>query len=171
MYDAIYRCIEQVATWPWVALLFTFFLLCLWGFEWRQKKLGYGNRILDGRSRYSPKDVRQFFQAIGADGRRLYAITELTLDVLFPLIYGSLFAALILRLYEGGVARSLVLVPLVLIAADLAENVTVAIMASRFNGQDPPLAKVAVIFTVLKRLLFISSLLLIFFGAVRALLR
>ena len=86
-------------------LLFALFCLCAGVFELRSRALGYANKALDGRWRgYSPEDVRKFFEAIGEDGRRLYARTERTLDVAFPIIYGSLFATLLTRFQRSSMA-------------------------------------------------------------------
>src|SRR3954466_14701926 len=108
-----YQMLVGSATWPRALLLLALFFLCVGVFELRSRALGYANKVLDGRWRgYSPEDVRAFFEAIGEDGRRLYAKTERTLDAAFPIIYGSLFATLLILLYGRLGAKYLVLVPL-----------------------------------------------------------
>src|SRR6478752_157815 len=89
MSNALSNLLERLATWPAVTLLFVLFLLCSQGFELRHKSLGFENPGLDSRFWYSPEEARDFFEAIGERGRRLYAITEVTLDLAFPLVYGS----------------------------------------------------------------------------------
>jgi hypothetical protein len=169
MYDKLYGFLVETATWPRVFLLAALFLLIVGVFDLRRKALGHENPALDGRRRgYSPEDARKFFEAIGPDGRKLYANTELSLDVAFPLVYGSLFAALLILLYGQVSARYRVLVPLLTVVMDLAENVTLAFLASRFDGKASPLARVAAVFTLLKFVLFVLSLLLILFGVVAA---
>lgn len=100
MSDTIYNLLERTASWPIVALLFVLFVICAQGFELRRKSLGYENTSLDSSFWYSPNDARDFFNAIGERGRHIYATTQVTLDLFFPLIYGTLFAALIINIYD-----------------------------------------------------------------------
>lgn len=168
MLDAIYNQLERIATWPIVVLLFVVFVLCAQGFELRRKSLGYDNPSLDGRLWYSPDDARDFFDSIGERGRRIYATTEITLDLLFPLVYGTLFAAMMIHLYSRDSARVLILVPLLTVVADLLENFTAAYLAWQFDGRSSPITKGAAIFTATKTVLFIVSHLVLLVGALKA---
>src|SRR5215208_3120323 len=73
-------------------------------FRWRAAYLselsGIAQPILDGRLWYSPDTVAEVAKGLGPQGRTLYAISELTLDVLFPLVYGTAFALLILSVMQ-----------------------------------------------------------------------
>lgn len=165
MWDSLHSALEHFATWPAVALLFILFIMCAQGFEWRRKTLGYENLALDGRFWYSPDDANDFLRNIGAVGRRIYAVTELTLDILFPLVYGTLFAALIIHVYARDSGRFLVLVPLLTVVFDVLENITTAYLAWQFDGQTSPVARGAAVLTATKSGLLILSLTLIFIGA------
>lgn len=171
MWDSFYSLLERCATWPVVALLFVLFLLCAQGFEWRRKSLGHQNRGLDSRFWYSPDEARDFLGNIGERGRRIYVVTQLTLDIVFPLIYGTLFAALIIHLYARENAKILVLVPLLTVVADVLENVTTAYLAWQFDGRASPVARGAAILTAAKTSLFVVALLLIGAGALCAIWR
>lgn len=171
MWDSFFSLLERYATWPVVALLFVLFLLCAQGFEWRRKILGYENPGLDSRFWYSPGEARDFFQNIGESGRRIYVATQLTLDIVFPLIYGTLFAALIIHIYARENAKILVLVPLLTVAADLLENATTVYLASQFDGQASPVARGAATFTAAKTSLFFLAIILIGLGALLAIWR
>lgn len=171
MRDAIHNLLERRGTWPVVALLFILFLLCSQGFEWRRKTFGYENRALDGRFWYSPDEARDFLRDIGERGRSIYAATELTLDLLFPIIYGALFGILILHVYSRGTARNLVLVPLLTAAADVLENLTAAYLAWQFDGRASAVARAAAVFTAAKSGLLVLSLILILVGALAAIRR
>ncbi|HWT02429.1 MAG TPA: hypothetical protein VN256_19410 [Pyrinomonadaceae bacterium] len=165
MYDKLYRFLVEMATWPRVVLLVALSLLIMGGFELRMKELGYANTSPDTRWRgYSSEDVRKFFHDIGKDGRRLYAGTQRTLDVAFPLVYGSLFASLIILLYGPRGARYLVLAPVSAAVMDLAENAVLSHLALRFEEGSPPPVKAASIFTMLKWALCVISLGLIIVG-------
>ena len=173
MLDVIYNLLERWGTWPVVALLFILFVLCSFGFDYRRKALGFENQALDSRFCYTPVEVRDFFRAIHERGKRVfYAATELTLDILFPIVYASLFSILLIRVFTPETAKILVLVPLLTGVLDLLENLTLAYLALRFNENEiSPVARVASLFTSVKLILFVLSLLLILVGAVCALWR
>lgn len=165
MWNNIYNQLERFASWQVVALLFVLFIICAQGFEWRRKKLGYENPGLDGRGWYSPAEVRDFLHNIKGAGRRIYYTTELTLDLLFPLVYGALFASLITHVYARESAKVLVLVPLLAVLFDVLENLVLSYLAWAFDEQASPVARGAAILTAVKSVMFILSILLILGGA------
>lgn len=171
MYDRLYDAVAGMVTGPRVALLFVLLLLMMGAFELRRKALGSELLTLDGRrGGYSPQDAGKLFEAIGPDGRALYANTELTLDLAFPLVYGSLMVSLLILFY-GSYAKYLVLVPAAAVLMDVAENVTVAVMIWAYNKQPPPrpdpaLAKLGSIFTQAKWALALISFVLLGIGVV-----
>ena len=167
MWIMLYRLFDRIATWPMVALLFSIFVLCSGGFNWRSKRLGCENPVLDARFWYSPGQARDFFKAIDKEGRRIYAISQVTLDLVFPLTYGALFGALIVHVYAQNIARLLVWVPVLTAITDLLENVTTAFLAWQFDDRASPLAWVAAVFTAVKTVLFGVGLVLIVLGAIR----
>jgi len=88
MLTFLHNKLQGVATWPAVAILLFAFLVCSILFDWRQDELGYRSKILDVRFGYSPSDVVQLFEELRDNGRKLNAITEISLDLIFPFIYG-----------------------------------------------------------------------------------
>ena len=108
-----------------VSVLALTVLACNIGFFFRTRTVRA--TLLDGRSWYTPADVDLLFRSLSADHRRLYAITEVTLDVAYPIAYTGLLLALIHWLQPD--ARRRLLVPLVAFAADLTENVLIAFLA------------------------------------------
>src|SRR5262250_3398711 len=98
---------------PWLAVsLVLLFLLCSQGFEARRRALGEGNDALDGRWSYTPSDATKLFHDLGERKRHVYAITEVTLDLLFPLTYGLLFAVVIAHGFPTLAGAVLILVPI-----------------------------------------------------------
>lgn len=76
---------------------------------------------------YTPDQLADALAHFSPEGRRYYAMTELTLDLAFPLLYGSwLFMALSYLtgklLPPASPWRSLHKLPLFLIGADIGEN-------------------------------------------------
>jgi hypothetical protein len=139
---SLYGFVVRYATWPTITLLFTGFLLSVSGFTLRAAALGPDNKALDARFFYRPDQVRDLLEALGQRGRSLYAISEVTLDLVFPFLYAGILAVLIVNLYDAQAARSLLLAPLFGMTADLLENITAATLAWTYNGQSSPLARV-----------------------------
>ena len=167
---------EYIATWPGFSLLVVVLLLCISVFKWRTNKLMLGaeNALLDSRFWYIPTDVQSFFayinRNIGREGLNLYALTQITLDIIFAIAYGTLFAALIVRLYGAEIDWRLVIIPILAATADLSENVTTAYLAWSYSNASSPLAWLACGFTLMKWIMFFLSLFLIAIGGLRKLI-
>ena len=167
---------KYIVTLPGFSLLVVVLILCIPVFKWRTNRLMLGaeNRLLDSRFWYTPTDVQSFFtyihRNVGKEGLNLYALTQITLDVIFPIAYGTLFAALIIRLYGAEVDWRLVIIPILAAAADLGENVTTAYLAWGYSNAPSPLAWLAYGFTLTKWTMVFSSLFIIGIGGLRTLI-
>jgi hypothetical protein len=115
------------------------------------------------------------FAALDRQYLALYAWSEITLDLVFPFLYGPLTAMLIVRLYSPRYAW-LLLAPLVSVAADLTENFSIAYLAVMYN-HDPgsisaTLVSVANTATRTKTVMVYGvSVAIIVFGAIAAVVR
>jgi hypothetical protein len=163
--------IDSLATWPAVALVFIAYVICSQGFNWRATVLGPQIHLLDTRIVYSPVDAQKLFELLGDQGRRLYAITELSLDLVFPLIYGSLFIVFLFRLYDGDPGRFLIRLPLLTMAADWLENGTAAYLALSFDGRPSALAWAGSVFTAVKWATFLACFFIVLIGGLQGILR
>jgi hypothetical protein len=164
-----------------VTLLFFGFILCTAGFNWRQRAFGYEIKLLDPKWMYSPPEVSQLFSTLESgkmqlfnntleiDKLNVYAITELTLDLVFPFVYSILLALLTIRLYSAANAKRLILLPIFAALMDISENFTIAYLAFSFDGSPSPVAYLASIFTFLKTALLIISALIVIVGAIASL--
>jgi hypothetical protein len=168
-----WRC--SFVTWPPVlALLFAGYVLCSLGFAVRSRELGLGHDIPDAQRWYTPEQLKQLLEDLGEKGRATYALTECTLDFLFPLIYGSLFAGLLAHVYPRYAARCLAVLPLVAMLADLSENFHFAHLACHFGEFDKQIQSwywTAVISTATKVTCFALTTLALIVGGVGRLLR
>ena len=161
----LHRRISYLATWPVVALLLCGCVVCLACFQEVQKSLGHENEILDTRGWYTPNDVARLYQDLG-DRRALYVASTMTIDVVFPLMYGLLLATFVVQLYASTHARFLLLLPLAGSIADLLENLTIAILM--LCGPSS-LSWFAAGLTAAKFALLLTSLILIAVGGCRGL--
>lgn len=159
--------LRRLPAWPLLALLLIGFLLCNEGFKWRTQELGTDIKILDTQGWYTPVDARHFLESLGENGRRMYATTELTLDLAFPLIYGTLFALLIWQLYRAPISNWLLLLPVVSVSADLIENSLLFYLAWSFEGQTSNIAWIAALATATKTVAFAGSLMAILVGGIQ----
>jgi hypothetical protein len=165
MLDFIFQKLESIATCQNFAILLVAFVICGFFFTWRQNAIGKDIKTFDARWwGYTPGDARQLLTDLGKEGRQIYILTELTLDVVFPFVYGGMVAILLCALYKS--ARYLLLVPLIMIAADLLENMTASYLAWSFKENASPLAWVAASFTLTKWAGVVVSALLLLFGMV-----
>jgi hypothetical protein len=166
MRDVIYHQLDGIATLPVFALLVVLFVLCNLGFQWRSKVMreiaGHDVKLFDIRESYTPDEARELLKTIDERGRRIYAITQLTLDLVFPFIYGGLFIITLYRLY--GNPGYLLLVPLIAVVADLLENLMTTYLALSYEGLASPVARVASTFTTVKRAGLVISVVLILAG-------
>ena len=138
------------ATWP-VFVSLTILLVGLSaGFQLRRILFGKQVKTLDAYvlKVYTPGDVKAFFDELGEDHRKIYAWTQVTLDIAYPLVYGTLLALLIVSLHRPEWARWLVLVPCLGAGADVLDNGTAAVLAWRYTGSESALSWVATVFYV-----------------------
>lgn len=128
--------------------------------------------MLDGRGWYTPGEAAALFDALDrldASARVVYATTALTIDMVFPVSYGLLFAVLLFLLFRGG--APLYLLSLAVALADALENITVTVLALSYDGAPSPLAWLAAVFTLVKTVLFVATLAVTCAGLMRLLWR
>ena len=158
MHDRIHRGLQRLATRRVVTPTVLVALLCMAGFQWRDARLG-GLELLDTRQWYTPGQAADLFGALdrlGPRARAVYAWTEVSIDLIFPVAYGLLFALLLLRLFESG--RPFYLLPIAGAAADVFENLSIASLALTYDGAPTSWARVAAVFTLLKSGLLLATL-------------
>ena len=84
--------------------------------------------MLDLLFGFSGLEVQNTFEALGEKGRTQYIYSSLVLDTFFPIIYGLLFLALLLKLQEK---RMFILsLPFMAVIFDLCENISISVMMS-----------------------------------------
>ena len=104
---------------------------------------------------YSPKFAHASVATYGEAGRAYYRSIELGADLVYPLVYGFAFALLLAFLWQRlaphqAWTRFVPLLPLVGMLFDYAENLSIVALLDRFPAQPDGLARLAVLFTLLK---------------------
>ena len=113
-----------------LAMSFLGILICLMGFWFLEKELGA--QLLDVLPGYDLALIEKNFLIYGEEGRVLYAWASLTLDLLFPICYVVFFIGLILLLADSSFSRWLVILPCLLGAIDLIENIQICLMLNQY---------------------------------------
>ena len=174
--------IERFASWKNLALIlllsfpFNFYL-----FPHRSAALkaisNLSNPILDVQFLYSPSRVYHILEALGPEGRWIYAFSESTIDLLFPLIYAS-FLRISLELIASGLPvsnnriwRRLSSLPWLLMGMDYGENASLVALLLLYPKVITPLAWLASAFSSIKLSLGLVCVVLVLIGFVGLLLR
>ncbi len=167
MRDGIRPVLQRLATRRVVIPAVLAALLCLAAFQWRDARLG-GLELLDTRQWYTPEQAAALFGALDRldpRARAVYAWTEVSVDLLFPVVYGLLLALALLRLVGNG--RPLYLLPLAGAVADVFENISIALLAATYDGAPSSWTRVAAVFTLLKSVLLLAALAAVAGGVIR----
>ena len=120
----------------------------------------YGVKSLDGRSFYEASSVPGILSQIDkAKKLALYYETETTIDLIFPLVYGTMFVTAILGLIPGARApRCLVALPVLGVLGDYCENATVIAMLKRYPNSLGVLPNIASVASATKGVFLLGSI-------------
>jgi hypothetical protein len=110
---------------------------------------------IDTKLCYSPEELQAIMAAYGEQGRRIYALSHLTADVLFPLVYAFFFGLLISYLFQRSFSpdswvQRLNLTPFALLILDLMENTGLVILLLSYPTSLVGLAQITGIITSIK---------------------
>ena len=124
------------------------------------------SRIPDARFFYSPHQLIELLQSYTATERAAYYLGAFLIDLLYPLAYSLLLAALLTNLLRKRVGSTsqwyrLRLLPFAAALIDLLENFALAALLSGIDQPLYGLAVVASLLTLLKWVLVFISILLI----------
>jgi len=137
--------------------------------------LGTGDiKPLDLHLAYSPGQVYEYLDALGATGRSAYIRMLLIPDLAFPVIYTmalSIALMLVLRKLIPLDRLSLCLFPFMIVIADWFENLSLVIVTREFPGHSDVIAVCASLFTSLKWTLIVLTLLILLASVVLCLAR
>jgi len=125
---------------------------------------------IDTQFFYSPDRLYEIISAYDAQGRRGYALSHLTADLIFPLVYTFLFSTAISFTFRRAFPvdsplQRLNLMPFGLMAADLIENTLLVALLLSFPKRLNSLAMAAGVVTAVKWLFSAAAVLLLFLGA------
>ncbi len=167
MFKVLERYANRVTLLTLVALelLFNFWLM-----PWMLPRQGAAAREtpLDLRFWYTPAQAAQALSLYTPAQRQAVLVGHLTLDVLYPLVYASLFSLLLILIYRSRVSPStlqrLLWFPWAAALADGLENLGIVGLMLAFSA---PLAILTALFTSMKWMLVGANGVLILAGLIR----
>jgi len=147
-------------------------------FRYREKTLKDLSKectpTLDSNTSYEPEDAYDLFGKLEG-GREFYAWTEITVDIVFPILYSFFLSLLIIyifqRCFAGKSPQYLALLPFIAMLFDYGENVLIAFMLFKYPAKYLELASIASVFTKLKWIFLIVSLVAILVGLARLMIQ
>lgn len=123
---------------------------------------GTALRILDARLHYNAADVETLFAQMGADGRTTYFWQLAIVDMIYPIVYGSMLCFMLIWFCSSSPKNNrlvwLASLPLFAALADMAENINTLFMLARHASVSEWAATIGSIFTFTKWVLATASL-------------
>ena len=121
----------------------------------------------------TPEKIFGMIERYGEYGRPFYRNVELTVDIIYPIVYLFFFGLLISWLFQRGFApdspmRKFNVTPLGAWFFDLLENIAIVILLSVFPSQPIVLAWILVLLSTIKWFFAGGSMLLILVGLIMA---
>jgi hypothetical protein len=122
---------------------------------------------------YTPDKAYSMIESYGDAGRASYRTFELTGDIIYPIVYTLFFSLAITWAFQRGFPadsniQKYNIVPFGAWLFDLFENLCIVAMLSIYPSTPAILAWTATVFTMLKWLFVIPTVLLLLYGYVRA---
>ena len=166
MLKLLYRYIRKYTNFASMIYLIVLVGFCVAGFCWRNNIIG---PTPDGMRYWDAEDFRVFLCHVNkTNGQYLYAITQATLDVVFPITYCMLSGIVIAVLFKAKSATSLLIFPLLAFICDLSENAVTIYLALKYDCLTFPsaLPLLARAWTPLKWFFIASTILTIAIGLI-----
>ncbi len=141
-------------------------IVLLFQFLWFPQFLPKGEHavMIDTEMAYNAEDAYEIIGNYTGNMRQRYILGEITLDLVFPVIYTFLFSFLIFFLYKNA---TLALFPFLQMIFDYLENTGIVIMLSAWPEKIMWLATATSIFSMVKWVLVGMTSLIVLLGAVR----
>lgn len=99
---------------------------------------------------YNPARTLAMVAGYGPAARAAYARVELTIDVMYPVVYSLLFAVILTMLFRHRAIRWVALLPLVALVFDYLENATIVTLLTSYPTQSATVAVLCEVFKLVK---------------------
>ncbi|KAB7731597.1 hypothetical protein F5984_05015 [Rudanella paleaurantiibacter] len=167
----LYRTASRKTLWLATLLYLPFPTLFFRNLEEKMNKLA-GQPIgpIDLLFGYNPDRIMQMVAAYGPEGRAIYAQGELTIDLIYPIVYTFLLATVLSLLFRKrpyAPFAQVNLLPLSVLFFDFCENACIVYLLKSYPATSPTVAALCSVLTTLKWLAAAAVLGLIVYGVIR----
>ena len=176
MMGKLNQLLDRWANWKTIVIVILIALpFNLYLFPMRSAKLrelsGLTDPIIDVKFTHTPEQIYPMIKAYGEQGRPLYAVTELTVDLIYPILYNLLLCSILTivwrqALLSDDAVHKMQYLPLATCLADYAENISLAILLVSYPQELTAIAWAASFFTTAKWVLGGASFILIVVGLI-----
>jgi hypothetical protein len=171
--------LNRISNWKTLTITLVLYLLCavVWLKnaetkinELAQKTVG----IIDITLGFNPQKTLEMVRDYGEAARAYYARTEMTLDVLYPIVYTSLFCIVLTLLFRNKSYKPFKyvnLVPFVVMVFDFLENISIVTLLKTFPNTSETVLFLCEIFKMGKWLSLGVMMIFVVYGLIRLVLK
>lgn len=167
--------LDRIANWK--TLVFLFILYVSFPAYWFKNAETTINQLagkpvgpIDLTFGFNPARTLQMVAEYGPEARAYYARTELTIDLIYPIVYSFLLAVILTMLFRNKPYKPFVwvtLLPFLSLIFDYLENATIVTMLNAYPAQSMSVAVLCEVFKLLKWLSFGLTIGFILYGLLR----
>jgi hypothetical protein len=122
--------------------------------------------VIDLTFGFNPQKTLSMIADYGDAARAYYAKTEMTADVLYPIVYAFLFGIILSLLFRKKTYAWVNVLPFIDMLFDYAENINIVMLLNTFPEQSITIATLCEVFKMLKWLTLGIIILLIIYGLI-----
>ena len=168
---ALSRFLNRIANWKTLLVFLVLYLLfpayILKNAEQRINELaGKTVGVIDLTFGFDPQRSLQMVADYGDQARAYYVNTEMTADVVYPVVYAFLFGLLLSLLYRNTQYKWVNTIPFVTMLADFGENINIIMLLKNYPEQSANVAAMLEVIKLFKWITFGVILLLILAGLI-----
>lgn len=119
---------------------------------------------IDTQFAYTPQKAYQLIGDYGESARKSYITGELTIDLIYPVIYSLILCFILFLIYKN---QKIVLFPFLILIADYFENFGIVTMLYNYPQKLISVAWITSFFSTLKWILIVVTILIIISGLIR----
>jgi hypothetical protein len=134
-----------------------------------------GNKVgvIDLTFGFNAQKTLDMVAAYTAEARSYYARTELTTDIVYPIVYAFFFGIILTLLFKNksyAPSPRVNILPFVALVFDYLENICIVTLLNAFPRQNHTMALLCELFKMFKWIVFAIILILILYGLIRLLM-
>ncbi len=161
--------LNRIASWKSLLIFLAIYMLFAgYILKYTENKInelaGKSIGIIDLTFGFNPQKTLMMVGEYGDVARSYYARTEMTTDIVYPIVYAFLFGIVLTLLHRENSYAWVSISPFICLLFDYLENINIVILLITFPQQSLTIATLCEIFKLLKWLTFGSVILLMILG-------